>query len=65
MFRAVFWDILPCKMIVDRRFRGAYSLDHQGHYGDVSRKSVNIILPTVRKFQIGVQFTERDKSLMV
>jgi hypothetical protein len=23
MFRVVFWDILPCKMIVDRRFRGA------------------------------------------
>jgi hypothetical protein len=22
MFRVVFWDILPCKMIVDRRFRG-------------------------------------------
>jgi hypothetical protein len=23
MFRVVFWDILPCKMIVDRHFRGA------------------------------------------
>jgi hypothetical protein len=23
-FRVVFWDILPCKMIVDRCFRGAY-----------------------------------------
>jgi hypothetical protein len=30
MFRAVFWVILPCKMIVDRRFRGAYCLHHQG-----------------------------------
>jgi hypothetical protein len=30
MFRIVFWDILPCKMIVDRRFRGAYCLHHQG-----------------------------------
>jgi hypothetical protein len=30
MFRDVFWDILPCKMIVDRRFRGAYCLHHQG-----------------------------------
>jgi hypothetical protein len=28
MFRVVFWDILPCKMIVDRRFRGAYCLHH-------------------------------------
>jgi hypothetical protein len=26
LFRVVFWDILPCKMIVDRRFRGAYCL---------------------------------------
>jgi hypothetical protein len=24
MFRAVFWVVLPCKMIVDRRFRGTY-----------------------------------------
>jgi hypothetical protein len=30
MFRVVFWVILPCKMIVDRRFRGAYCLHHQG-----------------------------------
>jgi hypothetical protein len=29
MFRIIFWDILPCKMIVDRRFRGAYCLHHQ------------------------------------
>jgi hypothetical protein len=28
MFRIVFWDILPCKMIVDRRFRGAYNSEH-------------------------------------
>jgi hypothetical protein len=27
---ALFWDILPCKMIVDRRFRGAYYLHHPG-----------------------------------
>jgi len=30
MFRIVFWDVLPCKMIVDRRFRGAFCLHHQG-----------------------------------
>jgi hypothetical protein len=30
MFRIVFWDVLPCKMIVDRRFRGTYYLHHQG-----------------------------------
>jgi hypothetical protein len=25
-FRIVFWDVLPCKIIVDRRFRGTCSL---------------------------------------
>jgi hypothetical protein len=30
MFRIVFWDVLPCKMIVVGRFRGAYCLHHQG-----------------------------------
>jgi hypothetical protein len=45
MFRVVFWDILPCKMIVDRRFRGAYCLHHQGRrstiilYGRISQKT--------------------------
>jgi hypothetical protein len=29
-FRAVFWVVLPCKMIVDRRFRGTCCLHHQG-----------------------------------
>jgi hypothetical protein len=30
MFIAVFWVVLPCKMIVDRRFRGTCCLHHQG-----------------------------------
>jgi hypothetical protein len=25
-FRIFFWDVLPCKIIVDRRFRGTYCL---------------------------------------
>jgi hypothetical protein len=29
-FRIVFWDVLPCKIIVDRRFIGTYCLHHQG-----------------------------------
>jgi hypothetical protein len=31
MFRIVFWDVMPCKIIVDRRFRGTYCLhpEHQ------------------------------------
>jgi hypothetical protein len=29
-FRFVFWDVLPCKIIVDRRFRGTCCLHHLG-----------------------------------
>jgi hypothetical protein len=29
-FRFVFWDVLPCKVIVNRRFRGTCCLHHQG-----------------------------------
>jgi hypothetical protein len=28
--RIVFWDVLPCKIIVDRLFRGTCCLHHQG-----------------------------------
>jgi hypothetical protein len=51
MFRIVFWDVLPCKIIVDRRFRGAYYLHHQGVilHGSTSQKIIlNIILAAVR-----------------
>jgi hypothetical protein len=27
---SVFWDIVPCSLRVDRRFRGVYCLHHQG-----------------------------------
>jgi hypothetical protein len=29
-FSIVFWDVLPCKIIVDQRFRGTFCLHHQG-----------------------------------
>jgi hypothetical protein len=29
-FRFIFWDVLPCKIIVNRIFRGTYFLHHQG-----------------------------------
>jgi hypothetical protein len=49
MFRIVFWDVLPCKIIVDRRFRGAYCLHHQGS----SQKTIlNIILAAVRTWNL-------------
>jgi hypothetical protein len=53
MFRIVLWDVLPCKMIVDRRFRGAYCLHHQGPlkrrstiilHGSTSQKTVLNVL---------------------
>jgi len=35
--RFVFWDVLPCKIIVDRRFRGTCCLHHQGDENVKSR----------------------------
>jgi hypothetical protein len=63
MFRIVFWDVLPCKMIVHRRFRGAYCLHHQGSslkrrstiilHGSTSQKTIlNIILAAVRTWNL-------------
>jgi hypothetical protein len=46
MFRVVFWDILPCKIIVDRRFRGVYCLHH--HPSISQKTTLNIILAAVR-----------------
>jgi hypothetical protein len=43
MFSVVFWDVLPCKMIVDRRFRGAYSLKRRSTiilHGSTSQKTI-------------------------
>jgi hypothetical protein len=60
MVRVVFRDILPCKMIVDRRFRGAYCHHHPGGtplnrrstiilHGSISQKTtLNIILAAMR-----------------
>jgi hypothetical protein len=63
MFSIVFWDVLPCKMIVNRRFRGAYSLDHQSAHlkrrltiilhSSTSQKTIlNIILAAVRTWNL-------------
>jgi hypothetical protein len=40
MFRIVFWDVLPCKRIVDRRFRGAYCLHHQQVVNSFTRQYI-------------------------
>jgi hypothetical protein len=43
-FRVVFWDILPCKMIVDRRFRGAYCQHHTRRRENLKSHSVYRVL---------------------
>jgi hypothetical protein len=36
----VFWDVVPCSLVkVDRRFRGAYCLHHEGDEGRENLKS--------------------------
>jgi hypothetical protein len=53
MIRAVFWVILPCKIIVDRRFRGAYCLHHPWSSGSITQKTaLNIILAAVRTWNL-------------
>jgi hypothetical protein len=47
----VFWDIMPCSQIdVERRFRGAWCLHHQGYESSqvprTSETSVDIYLTT-------------------
>jgi hypothetical protein len=50
-FRIVFWDVLPCKIIVDRRFRGTYCLHHP--WWCTSQKTIlNIILAAVRTWNL-------------
>jgi len=57
IFRIVFWDVLPCKIIVDRRFRGTCCLHHRSLkrrstiilHGSTSQKTIlNFILAAVR-----------------
>jgi hypothetical protein len=46
MFRIVFWNVLPCKIIVDRRFKSAYCLIHHPwwrQYAPLKRRSTNIL----------------------
>jgi len=66
MFRAVFWVVLPCKLIVDRRFRGAYCLHHRGwwwwwwwwrQYVPLKRRSTIILHgSTTQKTALNIKF---------
>jgi hypothetical protein len=44
-FRIVSWDVLPCKIIVDRRFRATWCLHHQGwrQHVPLNRRSTIIL----------------------
>jgi hypothetical protein len=53
MFRVVFWDILPCKMIVDRGFRGAYCLHHQGRVVKVLLRTLDVSLDYLNGWSAG------------
>jgi hypothetical protein len=41
-FRFVFWDVLPYKIIVDRRFRGTCCLHHQGDDNNDNKSSEHL-----------------------
>jgi hypothetical protein len=47
-FRFVFWDVLPCKIIVDRRFRGRWSqLNVERTIGTASLGQLEVSVPGV------------------
>jgi hypothetical protein len=58
LFIFVFWDVLPCKIIVDRRFRGTCCLYHQGWLipddgGSTTQKTfLNFMLTAVRTWNL-------------
>jgi hypothetical protein len=49
-FRIVVWDVLPCKIIVDRRFRCACCLHH--HPWWFQKTILNFILAAVRTWNL-------------
>jgi hypothetical protein len=57
--KIVFWDVLPCKIIVDRRFRGTLCLRHKGWL---------FLIKAARTFEMSVdnyftrQYIPEDKS---
>jgi hypothetical protein len=65
MFKVVFWDILPCKIIVDRRFRGAYCLHHQGcstYIWNVGRQFYTAVYP---RRQLWTELSKSKHSLFI
>jgi hypothetical protein len=50
MFKAVFWVILPCKMIFHRRFRGAYNHFPRQYNPEDSSEQIDINLRFIAEF---------------
>jgi hypothetical protein len=61
---AAFWDIAPCSLEVDRRFRNATCACHQGDYGDkhTTETSVYFNETTRRYIQEGCHFHTRRRE---
>jgi hypothetical protein len=52
-----YWDIAPCSLGLDQRFRGSYSIHHQG--GDISRcRMITLMMETVRRSETSVYSNE-------
>jgi len=56
-FRFVLWDVLPCKIIVDRRFRGTFCPDDEGstYLWNVGRHSIKNTAVYPRRFWVSVE----------
>jgi hypothetical protein len=57
MKMGVFWDVVPCSLVeIDRLFRGAYCLHHQGDRAGTSETSVSLYETTPATSQKTVIF---------
>jgi hypothetical protein len=48
-FRIVFWDVLPCKIIADRRFRGTCCLHHPYDHPEDNSELNTVLLDSHNK----------------
>jgi hypothetical protein len=62
-FRFVFWDVLPCKIIVDRRFRGRCCLHHQGETHRPDDGGLPRVCDRPRSVSPSPKFTNRFHSV--
>jgi hypothetical protein len=63
LFRVVLWDILPCKIILDQRFRGAFCRQNQGtHLWNVDRQSFYTAVGYIPKYN-SEHHTRRRENL--